>query len=516
MDRKHFYHIYTKHERSAYFVPQLEPGLRAYIHKRIPDGSLPSQVLEQAQELVEEVRELPIPEPKHQKERTRQQREQDNQRNSITALLGYTLFVKRKVRLNKYLINLQRYFSDTSLDDVCQFSLIVISQPTKFLNNFRAEPNWYESLCSYSQNKFPKSLTDELRRVAGDKFQRTNLGVLYRTSPKRIATIVAEQFKKDGDEFNRSVLLHQCFQELVKTEKVTPNAPKSADKAEKFITNDPKPEHYDALLARYRERKNELYPDIVDRAEVTELLEDLSNSVRNYYHPTGGALSLDTPVSEGEKSTSVVTLGEMQEAPMTGISLEDREKQDLALELLRRNSSIDDAGSLGFGIALAKPDRKLGKARLMDLKLFLLHGLDLNQTEVGEEVNLPQYTISRQVNSEIAKLAKELYLRYEKLPPVKEIPVEILDRYINYIDPICENYYLELARDLLNDAIASTTGGSIVNEFVTRIETRWQFKFKPEGAGLAKVYAFVRGQQHPENWADESKIHQDLRLKQGD
>jgi hypothetical protein len=455
------------------------------------------------------VRELPIPEPKHQKERTRQQREQDNQRNSITALLGYTLFVKRKVRLNKYLINLQRYFSDTSLDDVCQFSLIVISQPTKFLNNFRAEPNWYESLCLYSQNKFPRSLTDELRRVAGDKFQRTNIGVLYRTSPKRIATIVAEQFKKGGDEFNRLVLLHQCFQELVKTEKVTPNAPKSADKAKKFITNEPKPEHYDALLARYRERKNELDLDIVDRAEVTELLENLSNSVRNYYHPTGGALSLDTPMSEGEKSTSVVTLGEMQEAPMTGISLEDSEKQDLALELLRQKSPKS-------AVAGTEPERKSEKARLADLTLFLLDGLDLTQIEAGAELERDFTVIGKRRKTEIAKLAKELYLRYEKLPPVKEIPAEILDRYINYIDPICEDYYLELARDLLNEAIASTTGGSIVNEFVHQIETCWQFKFKPEGAGLAKVYAFVRGQQQPENWADESKIHQDLWLKQGD
>jgi hypothetical protein len=507
MDRKHFYHIYAKHERRAYFSPCLEPRLQRYIHQRMPNSS-PSEVIEAAQELVQEVRELPL-------ERKNYTYTQKNQSESITALLGYTLFVRKKVRLDKTLAILQRYFSDTNLDDVCQFTVMVISQPNKFLNNFQAEPDWYESLCSYSHNKFPKSLTDELRRVAGDKIKRTNLGVLYRTSPKKIATIVAEQFKRGGDDFNRLVLLHQCFQELVKTEENPPNVPKPARQAKEFATNEPKPEHYDALLARYRERKNEQYLDIIDRAEVTQLLEYLGNSVRSYYQPTGGAISLDTPMSEGEKSTSVVTLGEMQEAPMTGMSLEAGEKQELALELLRQKSPSNDAGSLGFGIASGKPDRKLEKAKLLDLTLFLLDGLDLTQIEAGKELERDFTVIGKRRKKEIAKLGKELYLRYEKLPPVKEIPAEILDRYINYIDPICEEYYLKLAIDLLDETIASTTSGSIVGEFVNRIETRWQFRFKPDGEGLAKVYAFLRGQQHHENWADESKIHQDLRVKQG-
>jgi hypothetical protein len=523
MDRKHLYQLYTKHERSAYFVPQVEPRLRLYIHKYLPDGSSTDQVIEQARILVEAVRELPVQwqdctdtdEQKKQKEFIIQLRKQKNQSDSMTALLGYTLFAKKKVRLDKDLKNLQRYFPETNFDDICQFSLIVISRPTKFLKNFRAEPDWYESLCKYAHNKFPKSLTDECRRVAGNIFQRTNLGVLSRTFPRTIATIVAEQFKRDGDYFNRLILLHQCFQELVKTEKITPNEPKSARKVKEFITNEPKPEHYDALLARYRERKTEQHLDIADRAEVTELLEDLSNSVRNYYQPTGGAESLDQVLYPGGNATSDVTLGAMQEAPMTSISSEASEIQTLALDLLRQNSLSYTGVNLRLGI-LAEPDLELEKVRLMDLKLFLLNGLDLNQTKVGEEVDLLQYEICREVKKEIARLAKELYFRYEKIPPVKKISAEILDRYMNYIEPLCEDYYAELAIDLLERTIASTTGGSIVDEFIHRIETRWQFRFKPEGGGLAQVYAFVRQQQHHQNWDDESKIDKDLRLKKKD
>ncbi|PSB58630.1 hypothetical protein [Chamaesiphon polymorphus] len=68
---------------------------------------------------------------------------------------------------------------------------------------------------------------------------------------------------------------------------------------------------------------------------------------------------------------------------------------------------------------------------------------------------------------EFAKLAQELYFCYEKLPPTKQLAAKILDRYINYIDPLCENDYARLA-------IFSTTSASIVDRFIARIATRWQ------------------------------------------
>jgi hypothetical protein len=515
MDRKHLYHVYTKHERSAYFLPQVEPRLRVYIHKRIPDNSSQSQVLEQVQELVKEVKELQIaeqdctPEPENQKEWIKRKR--DNQKGSITALLGYILFVKKRVRLDKYLINLQRYFPEADFDDICQISLIVISRPTKFLKNFSAEPdepNWFESLCQYSDNKFQTFVTDEIRRIVGDKGERTNLGVLNRTSPSKVETIVGEQFKKDGEYFNQLVLLHQCFQELVKTEDNATKEPKSDRKVKEFITNHPKPEHYDALLARYRERKTEQDRDIADRAEVTKLLEDLGNSVRNYFQPTGGARSLDEPLGEDDTS---VTLVEMQEAPVTIISPE----QELALELLRQNSPSCVDGSLKFGIA-KKPDRKLEKIRLADLTFFLLDGLGLTQIEAGRELNRGFTVLGKRRTKAILTIAKEFYFRYENQTPTKDISAETLDPYKNYIEPIFEDYYAEMAIDLLAEVTASTTESSIVDVFIQCIEARWQFEFKPDGEGLSKVYAFVQRQQTMGKWGDGDKIHKSLRLNKAE
>jgi hypothetical protein len=44
--------------------------------------------------------------------------------------------------------------------------------------------------------------------------------------------------------------------------------------------------------------------------------------------------------------------------------------------------------------------------------------------------------MARKHKSEIAKLARKLDFCYEKLPPTKQLAAEILDRYINYIEPL--------------------------------------------------------------------------------
>jgi hypothetical protein len=82
--------------------------------------------------------------------------------------------------------------------------------------------------------------------------------------------------------------------------------------------------------------------------------------------------------------------------------------------------------------------------------------------------------MARKHKSEIAKLARELYFRYEKLPPTKQLAAEILDRYINYIEPLCDDEYARLAIDLLDETISSTTSASIVDLSIARLETRWQ------------------------------------------
>ncbi len=475
MERQYLYHIPESIDCPPYLRWHIDARLRRYIHQRIPDDCSIEQVLEIARILVQEIQQL------HGDSKKTYTLAEQNLSGSITALLAHSLFRKRRVRLDSYVEILQRYFPLTELSDVYQISLIVISSPAQFLGNFEPGVDWYPSLCQYSHNKFPKALTDELRRIAGDDFKRTNLGLLNRCTPSRLESCLRQSGDK-GRYVDRLLLLHQCIGDTIA--------------AQTFITKAPQPAHYDALLARYQQLKQETDLAIVDRQEVVELATYLSNIVRNYYQPTSGALSLDLP----DKSNPKATLGDLQADSKQHISLEDRDKQRQAIELLRENSPTQQSSLPA-------------KARLIDLTFFLLDGLRLKQIEVGQELDSTQDKVSKQRKRELARLGKELYFCYENRPPTTQLSAEIQHEYIRYIEPICEDYYAELAIDILAEVTISTAGSSIVDRFTQRIEADWQFQFKPDGAGLDRVYTFVREQQQRGQWDDEDKIHPSLRLK---
>lgn len=438
MDRKHFYEIPAANEKYPYLSWHIDPKLRRYIYQRIAENCLPSQVLEIAQILVSEVQELdlnpqdyPIP--------------AQNLSGSITAFLAYILFSQRRVRIANNVELLQHHFHGTELQDVYQLGLIVISHPSKFLRNFQPHLDWYGSLCVYIHIKFQKSLTDELRRIAGDNFKRTNLGLLYRRSSSSIETTL-KQLGEKGEYLDGLLLLHQCFVETVQ--------------AKKFTTNNPQASDYDALLIRYQNLKKATDVDIVDRVQAQKMLQELSNTIRNSAQSRN--LSLNAPIGEDDTG---VELQDIQADSQSRTSLENDDIKASAIELIRQNS---------------------------DRTLFLLYGLGLTQADIGKELNCNQTTVSRQRDRYIATLAKEFYLGYHNLPATTEIAIDMLDAYIYYIKTLCEDYYAELAIDLLAEVTKSETTASIrLAGFVDLIEARWQFKFKPNGCGLKKVDAFV-------------------------
>jgi hypothetical protein len=457
MDRKHLYQIPESIETYPYLLWRVDPRLRCYIHQRIPADYLPEQVVEVAQVLVSEVQQL---------DRARQDYPLParNLSGSITALLAHILFSQKKVRLDRLVDILQRHFQGTELRDVYQVSLIVISNPAKFLGNFQPQLDWYGSLCWYSHNKFQKSLTDELRKLAGDNFKRTNLGLLNRCSPSRLETCL-KQLGERGERLEGLLLLHQCFQEAVV--------------ANQFVTGDPQAVHYDALLVRYRERKQVTDLAIVDCEAVQELLADLSNLIRNDRQQI--TRSLDAPLGSGDE---LGTLSDLVADVRESVSLENCELRELALDLLSKNSIVD--------VASIPPDRQVEKAKSADRILFLLYGLRLTQVEAGIELDCNQTTIGRKHDRQIAKLAQAFYLSYHKLPATAQISIEIVDEYGKYIKSLCEDYYAELAIDLLTAVIETTQKSSVVEGFIDRVETQWQFRFKPGGAGLSRVEAFVK------------------------
>jgi hypothetical protein len=456
MDRNQLYQIPEPIETYPYLRWQIDARLKRYIYQRIPDGYVPEQVVEIAQLLVAEVQQLDV-------DRQQYALPERNLSGSITALLAHILFAQKKVRLGQIVEILQRQFQATELRDVYQVSLVVISNPAKFLGNFQPKLDWYVSLTWYSYNKFQKSLTDELRRIAGDHFKRTNLGLLHRCSSSRLETSLKKSI--EGTQLDRLLLLHHCFQETVA--------------AKQFDTSDPQQQDYDALLARYRERRQGLDLDISDRHKLQELLQNLGNTMRNDRQPLHR--SLDALVGDDE---SITNFGDLLADIDRGMSVENCEIKELALDLIRKNSVAY--------LVDAPPDRAADRARLADRIFLLIHGLGLNQTETGIELDCNQSTIGRHYDRSIAKLATEFYLSYHKLPVTTQISIEILAENINYIKLLYEDYYAEAVIDILTGiSTGITTESSICEQFVDRVETQWQLKFKVGGKGLSKIGDFI-------------------------
>jgi RNA polymerase sigma factor (sigma-70 family) len=484
MDRQYFYQIPTPLDRHPYLQWQIDPRLRRYIYQRIPDKLARSQVLEIAQILVVELCQLvTIDLPNY----TPTQR---CLRGCITALLAQTLFLDRNVGAKVHLQirrqifePLQLHFQETELQDVYQTGLSIICHPAQFLKNFQPDRlDWYQSLATYSYYKFRQSLIDRLRTLpnAAD-FKRTNLGLLYRTSIES----ALKECEPASARFEGLLLLHQCFREAVV--------------AKQFVTNQPQPSHYDALLARYRSHQRSNKLAIVDRAMAIELLQYLGNMLRNYRKI--GTYSLDTTVGDTDSGTN---FGDLQASPQAGLTIEATEIRERAMQFLEKQP----------------PNRVL----------LLIYGLELNQEDTGIELSLNQTTIGRQTKRSIAKLAQAFYL--DRAPTQSErdacvapmagepsrgdsaLSVEVLAQYVDYLTWICEDYYPTLLTTMLTEILADRQiAANIVDVFVERIETQWQFKFKPGGIGSTKLAALVQQHQGRGKWVRNTDIHPSLQLQ---
>jgi RNA polymerase sigma factor (sigma-70 family) len=449
MDRQHFYQIPTPLDRHPYLQWQIDPRLRRYICQRIPDDLGGAQVVGVAQVLVVELSQiatldLPSYTPT-----------QKCLSGCITALLAQTLFVSRAIggkvhsQIRRQIFEpLKLHAQEVELPDIYQTGLMIICHPAQFLKNFQPDRlDWYQSFATYSYYKFRQSLIDRLRTLPNaTDFKRTNLGLLYRSSIEA----ALREHEREGARFAGLLLLHQCFREAVI--------------AKQFVTNNPQPSHYDALLARYRSHSASGKLEIVDRAMAIELLQYLGNILRNYRQV--GTYSLDTPIGEPDSGT---TFGDLQAAPPASETIEDRETRARAIQLFDR-----------------QPPNAV---------LLLVYGLELTQTEAGIELDVNQATIGRQTKRAIAKLAQEFHLDRSPVESERELSAEILAKYIDYLTWVCKDYYPILLADLLAEIIADNQSESIVVDvFRDRIETQWQFKFKPDGVGLTKIAAFVQQQ----------------------
>jgi hypothetical protein len=470
LDRKNFYQfppqIDLTNDNATYLSSKwfIDARLRRYINTRIPEAYSSLQVLAIAQILVSEVRQLPqlvgAASPP--------------QRGCITALLAYILFKhpelgrKTQNQLRTSIFErLQSHLQGLEFGDIYQTGLELISEPANFLQNFRPELDWYFSLIEYSHSNFLRSLGDELRsKLRNRNLNRSNLGMLNGCKSSRLKKLLT-LWGEQGDRFCGLVVLHECFQELVK--------------AEKFITNKPQPAHYDDLLARYRERSVGVNFEIADRDRAIELLQYLGNSLRNYKQP--GVIYLDAPLDQEQPDTTLGDiLEDLQPESQRIVVPEYYEIQELALNLIHQNE--------------------------LDLRLLLLYGLNLTQDDAGIELSCNQSTIGRHRTKLLEKLAEELYLTYNKLPTKTNIPIEIRAKHIKYMNSLCEDYYADLTTRILTEIIRSESiQSNIQSLFIDQLETQWQFKFKPDSMGASKAAEFVQRRLNlPSFYPDELPI----------
>jgi hypothetical protein len=466
VDREHFYHLpkldikeiskrssQTKDYDPPLKLKRYEDGkLKRYIDRRIPKDFSDLQVLSIAQKFVLEVCQIP---PLNLQTSTDTEIKLSR---CITAFLTHVLFWDDGATgmgiLNSEFTLYKKHYQGVSREDAFNIGLKEICQPSQFLKNFVPKIDWYDSLLQYTRSRYQNRLIEGLRAL-NPGFKRTNLGFLKHNGSRKSIREGLVFAGEVGDRLSGLELLYECFIEN--------------DIAKIFATDEPQPEHYQLLLKRYRERTRSAGVDfeIIDMEQVRQFLELIANSFRQYKQLK--PISLDSKLGDEE----TISIGELQADPQQTNVLQDWENnseiRELAVNLLDRHST--------------------------EHKLFLLlHGLEMNQEETGLEVDLvPQYKVSREQKRLLATLAKELQKIERQSVSPQSPTAKIIEDYMSYIKSTCEDYYPELLRDILTEIVKSASNDSNIEHlFIDRLETQWQFKFKPDGVGARKAAKFVQ------------------------
>jgi RNA polymerase sigma factor (sigma-70 family) len=388
-------------ERSPYLQWHEDPKLKRYIRSLVADNLLPIEVSAIAQVLLVKLRQSPP-------QRQDYQPKDRDMSGCITALLAQILLSQQQGNWIKadLFTKIQQQAPTIELADIYTTGLVIISDPGKFLHNFKPNiTSWYDSLCRFSYGKFRRSIVDRLRNLPDlQHFKRTNLGILVRASDKRVKTALTEHGEQ-GARLAGMMFLHQCLKETVQ--------------AQQFETKNPQSVHYAALLARYIEKGSDLKFSIPDLEHLKDILKSMGNALRNYEQPLLD--SLDRSVGNGEQGQGT-TLGEIVNIPIADedniIGSQEREQVRQQVITLLQQLSLD-----------------------AEQILILLYGLGLTQTEAGIQLGCHQTTVRHRRNLIVAKLAQQLH---QELFPGQTLTTDRLSIYVDYITYVCQNYYPKL------------------------------------------------------------------------
>jgi hypothetical protein len=384
----------------------------------------------------------------------------------LTSLLAQIVFSPQglgQIRA-QVLKPLEYHAASLAAIDVYAIGLEIISQPVKFLQNFQPpQTNWYASLVSYSRQRFQRLLIDKLRSSPNlSGFKRTNLGLLVRSTPKRVqAALVAAG--EGAPRLAELLLLHQDLQEAVK--------------ADQFSSKNPEPLHYEQLLARSKKQCERVNLPIANCDTIIELLNYMGTALRNYLQPP--QVSFDQPIGDGGSTIGgLIPALEISPAEQIALAADQQQTRDFKQQ-----------------VASVLAQLPIDRASL----LLWLYGLQLTQAEAGRELKLNQATIKRRHDRFLAQLAPTLC---QLVGTDQELSIETLATVVAALKVVCENYYPESLRKILMltctelgatpPLITEALVEQLCQKFITIIEKQWQFQFKPGQMGSKKAVAFVR------------------------
>jgi hypothetical protein len=384
----------------------------------------------------------------------------------LTSLIAQVVFSQQGLGQIKSQIlkplQLQQHFQPLEAIDVYAIGLEIISQPVQFLQNFKSPAShWYSSLSIYSHQKFPRLLIDRLRSLPNmSGFKRTNLGLLVRSSPKRVKIALMDAGEREP-RLAGLLVIHQYLQEGVS--------------ANQFSTKNPEAMHYEELFARCREQCEGVSLPVANRDIIIELLNYMGTVLRKYLQPP--QVSFDQPVGEG-LSTRGDFIPDARISAATEIDITDDQQQ---VQRLKKE------------VVAILEQLSLDRAAL----LLWLYGLKLTQAEAGRELNLDQATIKRRRDRYLAQLAKNLH---QSVGLTTDLSIDTLAEIVHALMAICENYYPEslmavltnIQADMCELAITDAVTEQLCQQFVAKIQERWQFVFKPAQMGESKAAVFVR------------------------
>ncbi len=378
----------------------------------------------------------------------------------VTALLAHILFsASGRARIRSQIFNpLQHHATQIELADVYQIALDLLCQPVHFLANFQPDPiSWYGSLVRYSNYRFDRLLIDRIRSLPEmSGFKRTNLGLIARSSPRRMTTALIRQGDRDL-RLQQLLCLHQCLVDVVAVGG--------------FDTRNPQPVHYDNLSARYIEQCERVDLAIDDRATLIKLVEYMGTAIRNYLQPQPDTLDRSLGNSDDD-----------------GRSLMDIIPDDIdRRQLLESQILKHDVIALSNKLAIDN-----------DRLLMFFYGLELTQQEVGIELDVNTTTAKRRHDRCLKQMATDLHANSFG---DEQLSIELLNSIIDRLKLICDDIYAELLLEIFDLIIANlgliSSGTVKMNElntaelFIDKIQNQWQFSFKPAQRGLVKATDFV-------------------------